>query len=144
MSAIRLFTSGNPGTAMPIVFSCSGCKKKYEVGDHLAGKMGRCKQCGNQFRIPVPRVIASPKPNPKRESDLLDDFEEEDTFREDDELMGPGPEPEEDREEAMESASASSFGSRTPATAKPKKKKKKKAKGDRRARWACWRTCRFR
>ncbi len=107
---------------MPIVFSCAGCKKKYEVGDHLAGKMGRCKQCGSQFRIPVPRTIAAP-PAPKAPpgSDLLGDFEEEDTFPEDDDLMGPEPD---DHDEALPAAAA--FGSQTPSESIKKKKKKKK------------------
>jgi hypothetical protein len=42
---------------MPIAFSCPGCAKRYEVSDTLAGKAGRCKQCGGQFTVPVPRHL---------------------------------------------------------------------------------------
>ena len=104
---------------MPIAFSCSGCKKKYEVGDHLAGKMGRCRQCGNQFRIPVPRTLATPPA-----SSLLDDFDEEDTFPEDDDLMGPDAEEEDDFSQLPPAAS---IRSRASAETSGKKKKKQKS-----------------
>lgn len=48
---------------MPIAFTCSGCAKRYEVSDSLAGKRGRCKQCGTEFQIPVPRIL-TPQPAP--------------------------------------------------------------------------------
>ena len=38
---------------MMIVLACSGCGKRYEVDESLAGKKSRCKDCGNVFRIPA-------------------------------------------------------------------------------------------
>ncbi len=38
---------------MSIVFTCEQCHRRYEVADGLAGKRGRCKQCGHTFRIPL-------------------------------------------------------------------------------------------
>ena len=38
---------------MPIAFTCEQCHRQYEVADDLAGKRGRCKQCGHTFRIPL-------------------------------------------------------------------------------------------
>lgn len=37
---------------MPISFACGNCRKSYQLDDGLAGKKARCKQCGNEFRIP--------------------------------------------------------------------------------------------
>ena len=50
---------------MPIVFSCPGCAKRFEVGDNLAGKSSRCKQCGTQFKVPSPRTTAPTPPRPQ-------------------------------------------------------------------------------
>ncbi|HEU5116379.1 MAG TPA: hypothetical protein VFT74_06830, partial [Isosphaeraceae bacterium] len=112
---------------MPIAFSCSGCKKKYEVGDHLAGKMGRCKQCGNQFRIPVPRTLsAPPAPRAAPTSDLLDDFDEEDSFPEDDNGFGPDAE---EKDDFSQLPPAATFGARASAETPRKKKKKKSGSG---------------
>jgi acetyl esterase/lipase len=38
---------------MSVSFSCP-CGRRYSVGDHLAGKTVRCKQCGSKQRIPSP------------------------------------------------------------------------------------------
>jgi hypothetical protein len=37
---------------MTIDFSCDECGKDYQVSPALAGKKGRCKQCGHTMRIP--------------------------------------------------------------------------------------------
>lgn len=93
---------------MPIVFSCTGCKKKYEVGDHLAGKQGRCKQCGAQFRIPVPRSLATTAASkPQSDPEILDDFEEEDDFPDRDDLAGTEP----DDDDVAPHSQALSYGS---------------------------------
>lgn len=39
---------------MAIAFGCEKCGKRYQVNDDLAGKRGKCKQCGQVFTIPVP------------------------------------------------------------------------------------------
>jgi hypothetical protein len=39
---------------MPIEFDCSQCGKHYEVSSSLAGKRGKCKQCGQTMNIPMP------------------------------------------------------------------------------------------
>ena len=44
---------------MLIVLDCPGCAKRYEIDAALAGKKSRCKQCGEVFKIPVPRAIPS-------------------------------------------------------------------------------------
>ena len=51
-----------------ISFACQQCGKPFTVSDDLAGKTGRCKQCGSVMRIPArqaepiraetPRVLA--------------------------------------------------------------------------------------
>ncbi len=38
---------------MSISFECEQCHRRYQVADDLAGKRGRCKQCGNTFKIPA-------------------------------------------------------------------------------------------
>ena len=38
---------------MKIDVDCSGCGKRYQVDESLAGKKSRCKDCGNVFRIPL-------------------------------------------------------------------------------------------
>ncbi len=35
-----------------IEFKCPACKKHYRVADNLAGKKGKCKDCGQLMRIP--------------------------------------------------------------------------------------------
>ncbi len=58
---------------MKIHFSCSFCGKDYSVDAALAGRKGRCKDCGNTMRIPgggetssaaASPAPAAPKPRP--------------------------------------------------------------------------------
>jgi hypothetical protein len=59
---------------MQIVFSCENCGREFRKDVSLAGKKGRCKDCGHVFLIPGPpqRVSsrqpqrASPPPPPRR------------------------------------------------------------------------------
>jgi DNA-directed RNA polymerase subunit RPC12/RpoP len=44
---------------MLIVFSCANCGKKFEKDEGLAGKKGRCKDCGHVFVIPTLSRMAS-------------------------------------------------------------------------------------
>ncbi len=44
---------------MQIVFSCANCGRKFEKDVSLAGKRGRCKDCGHVFVIPTPSRVAS-------------------------------------------------------------------------------------
>ncbi len=39
---------------MAIVFTCNSCGKRFEVPENLAGKTGKCRQCGALFKIPTP------------------------------------------------------------------------------------------
>jgi dienelactone hydrolase len=59
---------------MAISFECAGCGKLYTVGDNLAGKIGQCKQCGQQMTIPTESdsepyglEIQEPEPEPAPE-----------------------------------------------------------------------------
>jgi hypothetical protein len=45
---------------MTVSFDCANCGKSFEVHASLAGKRGRCKQCGNINRIPFPNNQAGP------------------------------------------------------------------------------------
>ncbi len=52
---------------MTFAFICPECGKRFEVSTSLAGKRGKCKQCGSLFRIPLAdsSVAASgPGPDP--------------------------------------------------------------------------------
>ena len=63
---------------MPISLSCPQCGKLYQLSDGLAGKKGRCKDCGTIFVIPAPRAGARPAAPPPPPADLfagLDDGE---------------------------------------------------------------------
>lgn len=43
-----------------ITFSCPRCATRYDVGEQLAGKKGRCKKCGHVMSIPAPsRMVAA-------------------------------------------------------------------------------------
>lgn len=50
---------------MSIGFQCPGCQRPYSVDAALAGKRVRCKQCGNEMRVPTPSRPAAPKSKPK-------------------------------------------------------------------------------
>jgi len=47
---------------MQIVFSCANCGRKFEKDVSLAGKKGRCKDCGHVFVIPTPSRMPQPAP----------------------------------------------------------------------------------
>ncbi|MCC9602928.1 TIGR00266 family protein [Stieleria sp. JC731] len=38
-----------------IQFACPSCQKHYKVADEMAGKKGKCKECGQLMMIPVPK-----------------------------------------------------------------------------------------
>ncbi len=99
---------------MPIVLNCSGCGKRYELADALAGKTGRCKQCGQILKIPVPRTLTppaasseparpvtpTPKGIPPRSSpppsigpNLLDEFDEDGRIDDDEDGIPVAAEP---------------------------------------------------
>jgi len=42
---------------MPIDFSCPSCRKSFRVKDELAGKAGKCSQCGHRIQIPQPEPL---------------------------------------------------------------------------------------
>ena len=41
---------------MSISFKCPKCRKPFKVGDKLAGRQGKCPDCGSQFKIPAGRA----------------------------------------------------------------------------------------
>ncbi|MDE2506443.1 MAG: hypothetical protein KGM43_04480, partial [Planctomycetota bacterium] len=45
---------------MAIVFTCNSCGKRFEVPENLAGKTGKCRQCGALFKIPTPTPTPAP------------------------------------------------------------------------------------
>ena len=50
---------------MSIVFYCSQCGSRFEVGDDAAGKPGRCRRCGEKITVPTQ---SRPSPQPADES----------------------------------------------------------------------------
>ena len=44
---------------MPIPIQCPACQRQYNVGDNLAGKKVKCRECGES--IPVPDPNADPE-----------------------------------------------------------------------------------
>jgi hypothetical protein len=44
---------------MPIVFYCQSCGARFEVEARLAGKKGRCKQCGQVMTVPRADELSS-------------------------------------------------------------------------------------
>jgi hypothetical protein len=40
------------GVSMPIQIECPGCKATLQVADELAGKQGKCVQCGHKLTVP--------------------------------------------------------------------------------------------
>lgn len=47
---------------MPLAIVCPGCSKRYDLADEAAGKTAKCKQCGQVFKVPVPRRMSVPGP----------------------------------------------------------------------------------
>jgi hypothetical protein len=45
---------------MTMTFSCERCGHRFEVDESLAGKSGRCKQCGHEMRVPSPEFRLAP------------------------------------------------------------------------------------
>ncbi|SIO19724.1 HEAT repeat-containing protein [Singulisphaera sp. GP187] len=54
---------------MSIAFQCERCGKDFVVGNELAGKRCKCKQCGHVFAIPNDRPASGFAPATSRESD---------------------------------------------------------------------------
>lgn len=52
---------------MSIAFQCERCGKGFKVGNELAGKRCKCKQCGHVFAIPNARPATgfAPSPSPR-------------------------------------------------------------------------------
>jgi hypothetical protein len=44
---------------MSIVFFCQSCGSKFNVGERMAGKQGRCKKCGKQMAVPKVEDVAA-------------------------------------------------------------------------------------
>ncbi len=44
---------------MGVVFFCQSCGARFEVESRLAGKKGRCKQCGQYMTVPKAEQLAS-------------------------------------------------------------------------------------
>ncbi|AMV36437.1 hypothetical protein [Planctomyces sp. SH-PL62] len=63
---------------MKVKFACPNCGKPHSVDGSLAGKKGRCQQCGTVMRIPgAPRAVAasgSPASRPAPVADPVDPF----------------------------------------------------------------------
>jgi|GEM_PF-1646086 len=49
---------------MPIQFACKSCGKQFAVKDELAGKKGKCNQCGAETRVPTPSPSPEMRPSP--------------------------------------------------------------------------------
>ena len=45
---------------MPISVQCPACGKEMSVRDELAGRLGKCPDCGQPVRIPVPGAAPPP------------------------------------------------------------------------------------
>ena len=43
-----------------IHFECPSCASPFEVDDRLAGRAGRCKNCGGRMKIPANGAVATP------------------------------------------------------------------------------------
>ena len=43
-----------------IHFECPSCASPFEVDDRLAGRAGRCKNCGGRMKIPSNGAVAAP------------------------------------------------------------------------------------
>lgn len=49
---------------MAIVVACGQCSRRYNVGDHLAGKRVKCKNCGTAISVTAPADSASSDDDP--------------------------------------------------------------------------------
>lgn len=58
---------------MSISFRCPACGKSFSVGDELAGKKARCKQCGGAMVIPAQAATKTAPPPPDDLYGLDDD-----------------------------------------------------------------------
>jgi hypothetical protein len=47
---------------MALTFFCKNCGKQFTVDESMAGRHGRCKQCGHEFDIPKVPPAAQPAP----------------------------------------------------------------------------------
>ncbi|GEM_PF-1982176 len=54
---------------MAIKFRCSSCGKKLGVEDQLAGRRGKCPDCGFLFTVPAPDAPSPPSPRVMRQDD---------------------------------------------------------------------------
>jgi DNA-directed RNA polymerase subunit RPC12/RpoP len=46
-------------------FLCPGCGAKFEFGEKMAGRSGKCQRCGHLFTVPVSALAAEKKAQPK-------------------------------------------------------------------------------
>ena len=53
---------------MPIQLECPGCKATLQVPDELAGKQGKCIQCGHRLTVPTERANPGSFPIPASET----------------------------------------------------------------------------
>ena len=49
---------------MPIDLQCGQCRKRYRVGDALAGKKVKCKACGFVMSVPTEEELEGRGPVP--------------------------------------------------------------------------------
>lgn len=54
---------------MPIAFSCGSCGKSFRVSDEYAGRIAKCKQCGNSCWVPSAAQAIETCLNSTRESE---------------------------------------------------------------------------
>ncbi len=104
---------------MAIKFNCGGCDKRLGVADHLAGKRGKCPECGNIFT--VPSAGSAPPPPPRATKHTKTDY----NIQLDEHSEGDSPDRNVERTEAYKGVCAAaseevdrisrSSGGRTPA-----------------------------
>ncbi len=117
---------------MTIALSCGQCGKRYELDGKLAGKRARCKQCGHEFTIPVPRQTTPSRPKSTAAATApLNAYgiDEEPAVSRKPKSSGFDPFDDLGNSTVVDSASEDDFGNPvlTRAGAPPKKKKKKKS-----------------
>jgi predicted Zn finger-like uncharacterized protein len=64
-----------------VTVECSGCRKRYRIADHLAGKRVRCRNCAQP-------ILVRPAPSQEREQCEEQDEPHHDPFAEDDAPYG--------------------------------------------------------